>query len=124
MFSENFSYYLNLVFSMFFMFFKTKKKKLGMKHVLHVFLILLVFENKKWFSKLGTKQALRKPYVELGFKVIAFKRVYKKKILGKLVSLALVSFFTLHMFDKLVFFLFSLFLKTENSFQKHEPNKS
>ena len=50
MFSENYSCCLNLVFFVFSMFFRIKKK-LGAKPVLFSFLILLVFENKKQFSK-------------------------------------------------------------------------
>ena len=47
MFSKNYSYYLNLVFSMFF---PNKKKKLGMERV------LLAFQNKKQFKKIIIKR--------------------------------------------------------------------
>ena len=42
---ENYSYYLNLVF------FRRKQKKLRTKHVLHIFFVLIIFENRKQFSK-------------------------------------------------------------------------
>ena len=54
-FSKNCYCSLNLVFSTFF----TTEKQLGTKRVHPVFLVLLVFENKKQFSKIGTKEALR-----------------------------------------------------------------
>ena len=47
-FSQNCYCYLNLMFSMFFI---TKKKK---KRTKRVFLVLLFIENKKPFSKTGT----------------------------------------------------------------------
>ena len=57
-FFENCYCYLDLVFSMFSMFCHNSEK-LGTNIVLHVLLVLLVFENRKQFSKTGTKQALR-----------------------------------------------------------------
>ena len=56
MFFKNCSCYLNLVFAVFSVFFEKKKTK----YVLHVFLILLVFENKKQFSKAVIKHSLNK----------------------------------------------------------------
>ena len=52
MFFKNCFCYLNLLFSIFFVFFrkKNKKKKLGTKGFL-IFIVLLVFYNKKQFSK-------------------------------------------------------------------------
>ena len=47
LFSKYCSCYLNLVFSVFFMFLRTKK--VGTKHVLYVF--LLIFQNKINFQK-------------------------------------------------------------------------
>ena len=44
---------LNLVFYMF-----LRKKKLVIKQVFPVSLVVLVFKNKKYFSKTGTKQPL------------------------------------------------------------------
>ena len=48
--SGNCSYFMNLVFSIFFVFFR-RKKKLRTKHVLFIFLVLFVFKNIKEFSK-------------------------------------------------------------------------
>ena len=58
-FSENCSCSLNLVFSMFSVFFRTKE--MGTKRVLCVFLVLLIFQNKIQFSKTVNKQALIPP---------------------------------------------------------------
>ena len=58
MFFENYSYSLNLVFTVFSVFFKKKKKK-RIKCVLFIFLALLVFQIKKLFSKIVNKHAQR-----------------------------------------------------------------
>ena len=56
-FFENCLCFLNLVFSMFFVYFR-KAKEAETKLVFCIFFILLDFENKKRFSKNVNKQAL------------------------------------------------------------------
>ena len=46
------------MFFVFFVFFRTKKKK-KIKRVFHIFFFLIVFENRKLFSKIGTKHVLK-----------------------------------------------------------------
>ena len=52
-FSKNYSYFLNLVFSMFFMSFQKKKENQAYFRV-----SLFLFSEQKQFSKATTKQAL------------------------------------------------------------------
>ena len=66
---ENCFYYLNLVVSLFFVFSRTKKKRKrrGNKHVLHVFLVCIVFRTKNRFKK----QKPNMSYISICYSLVA-----------------------------------------------------
>ena len=99
-FFENCSCYLNLVFSMFSLFCQNSEK-LGIKRVLPVLLVLLVFENRKQFSKRGTKLALR-AYLVLVFENCSLRTIFKNTKNTIVVVFSESSSYSLN----LVFFVF------------------